>query len=82
MIRMKKNTISAILNGADHFDVEKFGAKYAYTFDGGEMGELEYENFNADTVVVTIAGRNVNPGSAKKKMVNSVYMSAAVKENR
>lgn len=64
--------------GADHFDVKKFGAKYAYTFDGGELGELEYENFNAATAVVTIAGRNVHPGSAKDKMINSVYMSAEV----
>ena len=64
--------------GADHFDVEKFGAKYAYTFDGGEVGELEYENFNAATAIVTIAGRNVHPGSAKNKMVNSIYLSAEV----
>lgn len=66
--------------GADHFDVEKFGAKYAYTFDGGEMGELEYENFNAASAIVTIKGRNVHPGSAKNKMINSIYMSAAVME--
>ncbi|MDU3828306.1 MAG: peptidase T, partial [Peptostreptococcus sp.] len=64
--------------GADHFDVEKFGAKYAYTFDGGEMGELEYENFNAASAIVTIKGRNVHPGSAKNKMINSIYISAAV----
>ena len=64
--------------GADHFDVEKFGAKYAYTFDGGEVGELEYENFNAATAIVTIAGRNVHPGSAKNKMVNSIYLAAEV----
>lgn len=66
--------------GADHFDVEKFGAKYAYTFDGGEMGELEYENFNAASAIVTIKGRNVHPGSAKNKMINSIYISAAVME--
>ena len=64
--------------GADHFDVEKFGAKYAYTFDGGEVCELEYENFNAATAIVTIAGRNVHPGSAKNKMVNSIYLAAEV----
>lgn len=66
--------------GADHFDVKKFGAKYAYTFDGGEMGEFEYENFNAATAVVTVAGRNVHPGSAKDKMINSIYISADVME--
>lgn len=66
--------------GADHFDVEKFGAKYAYTFDGGEMGELEYENFNAASAIVTIKGRNVHPGSAKNKMINSIYISTAVME--
>ncbi|WP_101772585.1 peptidase T [Peptostreptococcus faecalis] len=66
--------------GADFFDVEKFGAKYAYTLDGGEMGELQYENFNAAAAVVTIEGRNVHPGSAKNKMINSIYMAADVME--
>lgn len=66
--------------GADYFDVDKFGAKYAYTFDGGQLGELEYENFNAASAVVTIQGRNVHPGSAKGKMVNSIYISAKVME--
>jgi len=64
--------------GADFFDVEKFGAKFAYTFDGGEMGELEYENFNAASAVVKIQGRNVHPGFAKDKMINSVYIAADV----
>lgn len=64
--------------GADYFDVEKFGAKYAYTLDGGELGELEYENFNAASAIVTIEGRNVHPGSAKDKMINSIYISADV----
>lgn len=64
--------------GADFFDVKKFGAKYAYTFDGGEMGELEFENFNAATAIVKIKGRNVHPGSAKNKMINSLYISSDV----
>ena len=57
--------------GADHFNVEKFGADFAYTVDGGEIGELEYENFNAAGVEVRIKGRSVHPGSAKNKMINS-----------
>ncbi len=57
--------------GADLFDVAKFGADFAYTVDGGTIGELEYENFNAAGAKVTIAGRNIHPGSAKDKMVNS-----------
>ncbi|WAW14960.1 peptidase T [Peptostreptococcus equinus] len=64
--------------GADLFDVKKFGAKYAYTMDGGEMGELEYETFNAAAGTVTIQGRNVHPGSAKDKMINSQYIAADV----
>jgi tripeptide aminopeptidase len=61
--------------GADHFDVEKFGAEYAYTLDGGEIGELEYESFNANNVHITIHGQNVHPGSAKDKMVNSMQIA-------
>ena len=61
--------------GADLFDVEKFGADYAYTVDGGSLGELEYENFNAAGAVVTINGLNIHPGSAKDKMVNSQYIA-------
>lgn len=53
--------------GADHFNVEKFAADFAYTVDGGELGELEYENFNAAGVEVKIKGRSVHPGSAKNK---------------
>lgn len=64
--------------GADLFDVEKFGAKYAYTLDGSELGELEYENFNAASAVVTIEGRNVHPGTAKDKMKNAVIIAADV----
>lgn len=66
--------------GADYFDVDKFGAKYAYTFDGDQVGELEYENFNAASALVKIQGRNVHPGSAKGKMVNSIYIAGKVME--
>lgn len=60
--------------GADKFDVEGFGADYAYTIDGGEIGELEYENFNAAYARVIVNGRNVHPGNAKNKMINSVSL--------
>lgn len=61
--------------GADLFDVGKFGADYAYTVDGGEIGELEYETFNAAQATVTINGRNVHPGAAKNKMINSILLA-------
>ena len=61
--------------GADRFDVKGFGADYAYTADGGTVGELEYENFNAASAVVTVRGLNIHPGSAKNKMVNSQYIA-------
>lgn len=57
--------------GADHFDVEGFGADYAYTVDGGAIGELEYENFNAASALVEITGLSIHPGSACGKMVNA-----------
>ena len=57
--------------GADHFDVAGFGAEYAYTVDGGAIGELEYENFNATSALVEIAGLSIHPGSACGKMVNA-----------
>jgi len=61
--------------GADHFDVKKFNADYAYTIDGGGLGELEYENFNAALATLTISGRNVHPGYAKNKMINSIHLA-------
>lgn len=61
--------------GADHFDVKAFGADYAYTVDGGTLGELEYENFNAASAVVTVHGRNVHPGYAKNIMINSQHIA-------
>ena len=61
--------------GVDKFDVEKFGAKYAYTMDGGQIGELEYENFNAASAKIHIQGRNVHPGYAKDKMINAIIIA-------
>lgn len=66
--------------GANLFDVEKFGAKYAYTIDGGILGELQYENFNAAAATITIQGRNVHPGSAKNKLVNALHIAAEISE--
>ena len=61
--------------GADKFDIQGFGADYAYTADGGTVGEIEYENFNAASACVTFHGLNIHPGSAKEKMVNSQYIA-------
>ncbi|MDR1706898.1 MAG: peptidase T [Prevotella sp.] len=61
--------------GADYFDVEKFGCEWAYTMDGGPIGELEYENFNAAGVKINIQGRSVHPGYAKDKMVNALVIA-------
>lgn len=61
--------------GAHKFDVEKFGADYAYTMDGSQIGELEYENFNAAGAKVTVKGKIVHPGYAKGKMINSMYIA-------
>ena len=60
--------------GVDYFNVEKFGAKYAYTLDGGQIGELEYENFNAASAKIFIQGRNIHPGYAKNKMINAIII--------
>lgn len=62
-------------HGVDHFDVKKFGAEFAYTLDGGELGSLEYETFNAAHARITIHGRNVHPGTAKDKMVNALLLA-------
>jgi tripeptide aminopeptidase len=61
--------------GADYFDVEKFACEWAYTMDGGPVGELEYENFNAAGVKINIQGRSVHPGYAKDKMVNALVVA-------
>ena len=60
--------------GADHFDVQKFGADFAYTVDGGELGEIEFENFNAASAKITVRGVNIHPGSAKNKRKNAILM--------
>lgn len=74
-VRIAFNPDEEIGLGAHHFDVEKFGCQFAYTMDGGEIGELEYENFNAAGAKVTFYGTNVHPGYAKNKMVNSMKIA-------
>lgn len=61
--------------GADHFDVALFGARFGYTVDGGKLGELEFENFNAAGARVTVSGRSVHPGDAKGKMINAILLA-------
>lgn len=61
--------------GADRFDVKNFGAQFAYTVDGGKLGEIEYENFNAAAATVTVHGVNIHPGEAKNKMKNALLMA-------
>ncbi len=74
-IRIAFTPDEEIGEGADHFDVDKFGCEWAYTMDGGPVGELEYENFNAAAASITIQGRSVHPGSAKNKMVNALSVA-------
>ncbi len=74
-IRVGFNPDEEIGMGAHKFDVEKFGCQWAYTMDGGAVGELEFENFNAASAKVTFKGRNVHPGTAKDKMVNSIRVA-------
>ena len=74
-IRIGFNPDEEIGLGAHKFDVEKFGCEFAYTMDGGAVGELEYENFNGASAKVTIKGRNVHPGYAKHKMVNTIRVA-------
>ena len=74
-IRIAFNPDEEIGQGAHKFDVQLFGADWAYTMDGGEIGELEYENFNAAVARVTFTGRNVHPGYAKHKMINSMRIA-------
>lgn len=70
-IRIAFNPDEEIGMGAHHFDVEKFGCQWAYTIDGGDLGDLEYENFNAASAKITIKGVSVHPGYAKGKMINA-----------
>ena len=74
-IRIGFNPDEEIGLGAHKFDVEKFGCDWAYTMDGGEVGELEFENFNAASAKVVFKGRNVHPGYAKNKMINSIRVA-------
>lgn len=74
-IRIGFNPDEEIGLGAHKFDVEKFGCDWAYTMDGGEIGELEFENFNAASAKITFKGRNVHPGYAKNKMINSIRVA-------
>lgn len=74
-IRIGFNPDEEIGEGAHKFDVEKFGCEWAYTMDGGEVGELEFENFNAAAAKITFKGRNVHPGYAKHKMINSIRVA-------
>lgn len=61
--------------GTRHFDLDKFGASFAYTIDGGELGELQYENFNAARALISVSGKPVHPGEAKGKMVNALLVA-------
>lgn len=74
-IRIGFNPDEEIGEGAHKFDVDKFGCDWAYTMDGGEKGELEFENFNAAAAKITFKGRNVHPGYAKHKMINSIKVA-------
>jgi tripeptide aminopeptidase len=75
-IRLAFTPDEEIGRGADHFDVERFGAAYAYTLDGGSVGELEYESFSADAMTLTFGGFNTHPGYAKGRMVNAIRVAA------
>lgn len=74
-IRIGFNPDEEIGAGAHKFNVEQFGCEWAYTMDGGEVGELEFENFNAASAKITFKGRNVHPGYAKHKMINSIRVA-------
>ncbi len=74
LIRIGFTPDEEIGRGVDHFDVKKFGADFAYTMDGGAIGELEYENFNAAFAKINVQGRNIHPGYAKHKMVNAMLV--------
>jgi tripeptide aminopeptidase len=74
-IRLGFTPDEEIGKGTDHFDVKKFGADFAFTLDGGEIGELEFENFNAAGAKIKIHGRSVHPGAAKNKMINALLVA-------
>jgi tripeptide aminopeptidase len=74
-IRLAFTPDEEVGHGTDHFDVKKFGADFAYTMDGGEIGELEFENFNAAGAKIKIHGRSVHPGASKNKMINAMLVA-------
>lgn len=78
LIRIAFTPDEEIGRGADRFPVEKFGAAFAYTIDGGKLGQLEMENFNAASATFTIQGQSVHPGSAKNKMINSLLIAGEI----
>ena len=71
-----------VAGGADHLELERYGAKYAYTLDGSELGEIEAETFNASKVTITIRGRSTHPGTAKGQLVNAVKLAADLDRRR
>jgi len=75
-IRIAFTPDEEIGKGTEHFDVARFGARYAYTMDGGQRGELEYESFSADAMTVTFRGFNTHPGYARGRMVNAIKLAA------
>jgi tripeptide aminopeptidase len=75
-IRVSFTVDEEVAGGADHLDLERFGAKYAYTLDGSELGEIEAETFNAARVTITIRGRSTHPGTAKGQLVNAIKLAA------
>jgi tripeptide aminopeptidase len=77
-IRLGFTPDEEIGKGTDHFDVKKFGADFAFTLDGGEIGELEFENFNAAGAKIKIHGRSVHPGAAKNKMINALLVAQQI----
>ena len=77
-IRIAFTPDEEIGEGNKHFDVSRFGANYAYTVDGGRIGEISYENFNAASAVITVNGRNVHPGDAYGKMINSLRIAEKI----
>jgi tripeptide aminopeptidase len=79
-LRIAFTTDEEVGRGTEHFDVEAFGADYAYTLDGSDLGEIEDETFCADTANVTVVGHDVHPGYAKDKLVNAVRVTAAIIE--
>ncbi|MCU0293294.1 MAG: peptidase T [Thermoanaerobaculaceae bacterium] len=79
-VRVAFTTDEEVGRGTEHFDVAAFGARYAYTLDGSDLGEIEDATFCADTAIVTLAGYDVHPGYAKGKMINAVRCAAAIVE--